>query len=97
MFRIKTGFRVICILGFIQILLMGASASDMMFLNTTAHNGDYLHAAGATEPTARLQIHGVEENVTNNDTIMAGMYLLQYTNSITTLVTSSNTTISNIT
>ena len=52
---------------------------------------------GVSASTATLQLEGGEGYSTNGSSIPAGTYPLQYTNSISTLVHSDNTTISNIT
>ena len=52
---------------------------------------------GVSASTATLQLEGGEGYSTNGSSIPAGTYPLQYTNSISTLVDSDNTTISNIT
>ena len=44
--RIKI-IRVVCILGFMQFLVTGISASDMMFRYNAAHTGDYSPIAGS--------------------------------------------------
>ena len=75
MVSIKSLFMVLCILGCMQLLVLGVLAED----------------------TATLQLQGSETYYTNNDTIFANTYPLQYTNSISTLVTSPDTTISNVT
>jgi PKD repeat protein len=51
----------------------------------------------AVDPLATLQLEGGEAYYTDSDTITPGIYPLQYTNSISTLVSTPNTTISNVT
>jgi len=50
----NTVLRVLCILGFMQLLVTGVSASDMMFRYNAAHTGDYSPAAGTTGTTVSL-------------------------------------------
>ena len=57
----------------------------------------HLLVIGVSVAAAALQIQGMEANYTDGNSIPAGTYLLQYKNSISTLVLVDNTTISNIT
>jgi len=57
----------------------------------------HLLVIGVSVSAAALQLQGMEANYTDGNSIPAGTYLLQYKNSISTLVLADNTTISNIT
>jgi len=75
MVGISSLLRALCVLGCLQVLVVGGAAAD----------------------TAYLQLHGSEAYCTNDDTILAGTYPLQYTNGISTIVSSASTAISDIT
>ncbi len=89
---IKIIIRAACMLGLVQLLVLGAAAGEII-----ASTGDTNALDNAGEPTANLQLQSGEATYTNNDSVPRGTYLLQYTNSISTVVSSYNTTISNVT